>query len=365
MSRTVAVVFGGVSNENEISVITGTMAANVLKKGGDEVIPIYISQKGEFFTGGELSDISVFKNGTYEKSPRAIVACGGVYKLSKRGKIRSFTRVDAALNCCHGGSGEGGGVSGLFLVAKIPFAGAGVFESSAFLDKYLTKIVLGGLGVKRLPHAYVRALSDLPSCQRLGYPLIVKPSLLGSSIGVQKADSDEELTEAVLAALEYDSSAIVEPFVKDRREINCAAYFAGGCVHVSECEEALTVNELLSFEDKYEGGGRRVFPAEIGEQTANKIKSVTERVYSRLNMRGISRFDYILSGDDVYLSEVNTVPGSLAYYLLSDGLRDFYPVLDAVIEQARFDFSVAESKSILTTGILKNIPSNACKAGIK
>ncbi len=362
MSKNIAVIFGGDSNENEISVITGTMAANVLESGGDTVIPVYISQNSEIYTGQSLKNIAEFKADGYKKAPRGIIADGGIYILNARGRVKKFLKVDAALNCCHGGSGEGGGVSGLCKIAKIPFASAGVFESSVFIDKYLTKLILSALNVKTAAYAYITDIRELDSCPNIPqFPLIVKPVNLGSSIGVEKAENFEELKNAVECGLIYDSAVILEEYLSGRREINCAAYFYNGEVVTSECEESVSGGDILSFEDKYAGGGKSVLPADLPADISGAIKEITKTVYRKLNMRGIVRFDFILSGGEIYLSEVNTVPGSLSYYLLSGGFKDFYRVLSRVIEQAQTDFKAVQGKKLIKTGILSNIPANACK----
>ncbi len=366
MSKTILVIFGGVSNENEISVITGTMAVNVLKSGGDGVIPVYISQNGGIYAGELLADINNFKGERYLAAPRAIIADGGVYTLTKRGKIKKYIKADVALNCCHGGAGEGGAVCGLCAVAKIPLASAEIFSSSVFMDKYLTKLILSALDIKTADYAYITDAekadyhADMPD-----FPVIVKPVSLGSSIGVEKAETREQLENALAAALMYDSAVIVEKYLENRREINCAAYFYGGEVITGECEEAFSGGDLLSFEDKYMGGGKSVLPADIPADISDLIKNITKKVYSALNMRGIVRFDFILCGSEVYLSEVNTVPGSLSYYILSKGFKDFYKVLSKVIRQAEKDFAAQAGKKLLKTGILENIPANACKLGKK
>ncbi len=365
MKRTIAVIFGGVSNENEISVITGTMAANVLKSGGEQVVPLFMSQKGDLYTGDMLLDINSFKDGGYEKAARASVVRGGVTELNKHGKIKKFIKVDVALNCCHGGIGEGGGVCGLFALCGIPLASAGMFESAAFMDKYFTKLVLGSLGVNVAPYVYFRSPKDALCAEELGYPVIVKPSKLGSSIGITKARDREELLSAVEAAFFYDDGILVEKYFSDRREINCAAYYSEGRVITSECEEAFTKGDILSYDDKYAGGGKSQLPADLLDGVSEQIKGLTSDVYSRLNMRGIVRFDYILCGGEVYLSEINTVPGSLSYYLLSNGFKDFYPVLQAVIVQAVDDWQRAADKKVLCTGILNALPANAAKIGKK
>ena len=358
MAKNIIVVFGGVSNENEISVITGTMAANVLKCGGRGVLPVFISQSGEMFTGEELLNLNTYKQNDFTKCNKALIADGGLYLFNRRGKLKKHVKADCVLNCCHGGWGEGGGLSGICAAAGLPLAGAGMFPSSAFMDKYLTKIVLAGLGVKVAPYRYIR-----PNCSDvcgLPYPLIVKPASLGSSIGIQKVTDGDELNEALNCAFIYDEAAIVEKYLEPRREINCAAYRADDEIIVSECEEAVTAGDILSFEDKYQGGGRSVIPADISAENAIHIQNTTRMVYEKLNMRGIVRFDYIIS-DDVYLSEVNTVPGSLAYYLFSNSFKNFFSVLDGVILQAERDFALSR-KQLLTTGILQNLPANSCKA---
>lgn len=366
MQKNILVIFGGASNENEISVITGTMAANVLKGAGYAVIPLYIAQDGVFYTGDGLTEISNFAGEKYLSFPHAIIANGGVYTLNKRGKPKKFIPVDIALNCCHGGWGEGGGISGLCAAAGIPLASAGLFESSAFMDKYLTKIVLAGLGVKTADYVYVKSLNELDCPANMpDFPVIVKPVTLGSSIGVEKADNPVQLKEAVETALLLDGAVIVEKYLAERREINCAAYFADGEVVTSECEEPLSQSAVYSYEEKYRGGVKSVFPADIPADTARKIRDITGSTYQKLNMRGIVRFDFILSGGEIYLSEINTVPGSLSYYLLSSGFKNFAPVLEKVIAQSLSDFAVAKSKKLIKTGVLENIPSNACKTGRK
>ena len=362
MSKKIAVVFGGVSNENEISVITGTMACNILADGGMEVLPVYISQQGQFYSGAELAKLNTYKQNAYDKCLFAVIADGGVYLFNKRRKLKKHVNVDCVLNCCHGGFGEGGGLSGICAAAGLPLAGAGMFESSVFMDKYLTKLILESLGVKSAPYTYLRQ-TDECICDNFDFPAIVKPVTLGSSIGIQKVSNGEELKAALDCAFIYDSAAIVEKFLENRREINCAAYFADGEIHVSECEEALTEGDILSFEDKYQGGGRSVMPADISAENSTRIRGITREVYRKLNMRGIVRFDFIIS-DDIYLSEINTVPGSLAYYLFSKKFKGFYSVLESVIRQAEKDFANSR-KTLLTTGILQNLPETSCKAAKK
>lgn len=366
MSKNIAVIFGGKSNENEVSIITGTMTANVLKNSGYNVIAFYIAQDGKAYTGGGLTEIANFKNNGHTNFPRALLASGGIYALNKRGLPKKFIPVDAAINCCHGGIEEGGGIAGLCAEAGIPFASAALFESSVFMDKYLTKLILRALDVKCVDFVRIERVDELDSGGNMPeFPVIVKPVSLGSSIAIEKAEDFESLKNAIETGLIYDEAVIVEKYIENRREINCAAYFYDGEVITSECEEAVTSGDILSYEDKYQGGGKSVLPADIPPDMSQLIKDTVKKVYANLDMRGIVRFDFIVSGDEVYLSEVNTVPGSLSYYLLSKGFKDFGNILTRVIEQAEKDFKEKSGKKILKTGLIENMSLNSCKLGSK
>ncbi|MDE7401267.1 MAG: ATP-grasp domain-containing protein [Clostridia bacterium] len=355
-SYDVAVVFGGVSSENEVSVITGTMACNVLKKGGKSVLPVYIDHDGVMRADEGLADISVYKKQGYVQFAKCGFAVGAVVLFNKSGKPKRAAEVGAVLNCCHGGAGEGGGLAGLCAMLGIPFASAGLFESAAFMDKYYTKLVLQSLGAKTAKFFYSRDIKGaIEGANAVGYPVIVKPATLGSSIGIAKCEDDEELESALETAFELDDGVLCEEYLSNRREINCAAYFADGKVITSPCEEVASAGEVLSYDDKYCGGGKRLFPAPLDEDVAIAIRKETARVYTALNMRGVVRFDYILSGGEIYISEINTVPGSLSQYLLSESYADFNKVLSGVIKQAKTDFAARKSKRIISTGILNDI----------
>lgn len=357
----ICVIFGGVSSENEISVITGTMVCNVLEKGGKTVLPVYIEQSGKIITSPRLKEVGVFAAGE-PKGDEVAFARGGALILNGRGRAKRRVSFGAIVNCCHGGDCEGGAVAGLAAIVGVPIASAGMFESAAFMDKYLTKLVLSGLGVGVAPYIYAAERGEaLASAATLGYPVIVKPCRLGSSIGIARAADEAELAAALDTAFELDSAVIIEKYLSPRREINCAACYDGEKVITSPPEEVFTDGDLLSYSDKYSGGGRRAFPADIPADAEKFIENSTARVYSALNMRGIVRFDYIMSGGEIYISEINTVPGSLSQYLLSEGYSGFARLLEKVVAAAAADYAEKASKRIIRTGILNNLPSNACK----
>lgn len=355
----VAVIFGGVSSENEVSVITGTMVCNVLKKGGKSVLPVYVDHGGKMLTGERLADVTAYSDTGRLKAESCAMANGG-FVLFKGGKPKKFVSCGCVINCCHGGDAEGGAVAGAALINQIPVASASLFESAAFMNKYYTKLALKALRVRVAKYAYS---GDIPGAMQkakgIKFPLIVKPVNLGSSIGIAKADDEAQLKQALETAFELDNGVLLEEYFAERRELNCAVYFAGGETVVSPCEEVSSAGEILSYDDKYSGGGSRKFP--VDDEFAKVAQSVAKSVYSQLNMRGIVRFDFIVSGGKVYLSEINTVPGSLSQYLLSKSYNDFYKVLCALIKQAKEDFDEKSNKRVISTGILNNIRPNACK----
>ncbi len=355
----IAVIFGGVSSENEVSVITGTMVCNVLLKGGKSVLPIYIDHGGKLYADEKLSDLFLYKNGGYKDFPTCGFVSGGAVIFNRRGKPKYTVSIGCVINCCHGGVCEGGAVAGLCDILNIPFASAGLFESAVFMDKYYTKLVLQSLGVKVAKYAYSRHITGaIEGAKALGYPVIVKPATLGSSIGIVKCDNEEELKGALETAFELDGGVLIEEYLSPIKEINCAVYFSNGAEITSQCEEVSSAGDLLSYDDKYCGGGKRKFPADLEKTLADEIRNLTAKVYSALNMRGIVRFDYIICGGQCYLSEINTVPGSLSQYLLSDGYSSFYGVLCSQIEQAEADFAAQRKRRIISTGILNNITPN-------
>ena len=361
MSQNIVVFFGGVSGENEISVITGTLVCNVLKRKGICVLPVYIDQSGKFICGERLADLKNFAGGVAPAGEDILFARGGAYILSKRGKIKKFVPVYCAFNCCHGGWGEGGGISGLCAAAAIPLASPGIAESAVFMDKHLTKIVLRGLGVPVLDYVYLTDISEAAVVKN--FPAVVKPANLGSSIGVAAVTDRQSLLSALQTAFSLDSAAVVEPYISPRRELNCAVCSVAGNITASPCEEVFG-GTVYSYDQKYSGKAKRTFPADIPEQLSRRIRSLSVEVCACLGIRGIVRFDYILGGDDgLYLSEVNTVPGSLAHYLIAKDFNAFADILTTLIDDAVARSRAAASKILVNTGIINNFASNACKTG--
>lgn len=372
--KNIAVVFGGMSCENEISVITGTMAANVLDRERYVSHPVYLAQSGKFYTGKALFDVANFRSGIESKAEEALFLDGKLCTVKGK-KIKEVARIDCGINGCHGLGGEDGTVSALFALNRIPCASPGMAGSAVFMDKGLTKLVAKALGIKSAPWfrigeaEYKKRAAMALRCveERIGYPVIVKPARQGSSIGVLVAENREELVRAVQSAFAYDTVAIAEKYLRGSREINCAAYKKGGEIVLSECEEPLTAHKILTFRDKYLSGGKegaRNFPADIPAHCAERVKGYTKLLYRRLGLRGVVRADFLLCGEEVYFNEMNTVPGSLAWYLFSESLAGFSHMLGELIEQGIADARAGEGKKLLKNcGVLDAVPAKGGKRG--
>lgn len=362
------------SCENEISVITGTMAANAADRGKYAVYPVYLAQDGRFYTGKALFDVANFRAGIENRADEAVFLNGGLYSVKGR-KLKEIAAVDCGINCCHGQGGEDGLVAALFALNRIPSASPDMAGSAVFMDKTLTKLAAKALGIKSAPWfrigeaEYMKRSAMAVRCveERIGYPVIVKPAAQGSSIGVLVAENRAELIRAVGTAFEYGGVAVAEKYLAGSREINCAAYRRGSEIVVSECEEPLTAHKILTFRDKYMSGAKervRNFPADIPEQSAARIKGYTKLLYRRLNLRGAVRADFLLCGGEVYFNEMNTVPGSLAYYLFTDSLAGFSRLLDELIGQGMADAQAGRGKKLLRNcGVLSSLPAKGGKRG--
>ena len=369
MRKNVLVVFGGMSSENEISVITGTMVVNLIDPEKYDAYPVYLNMKGEMFCDKRCKDIAFFSSPDFpKKADRALIADGKLYRR-KGNKLKEVCLIDVVLNCCHGRGGEDGAISALASLNNVADASPDLLGSSLFMDKAATKLAVRALGIKCADYFkiakrdYEKRGKMAIKCveTRLKYPVIIKPARQGTSIGIVVAHDKSELLSALESAFCYDDIVIAEKFFAQKREINCAAYRKNGEVVVSECEEPALRKEILTFEDKYiEGGKERTsaFPARLGKREETLIKGYTKLLYKRLDLRGIVRADFLISGGEVYFNEMNTVPGSLAYYLFSDKLADFKEVLTDVIEQGISDFNVKKSQKVaVKCGVINKLPA--------
>ena len=364
--KTIAVVFGGEACEREISVITGTLACNLLRGGKYDPLPVYLAEDGQAYTSPNFFEVGAFKKDGFLKKAKKILLHGGkVYQLvGKGGRLKKLATLEGALNCCHGGLGEGGGVSAVLEMQGVPLASPTIAPSAICMDKSLTKLfakslnipVVDGIRVRETDYKKRGAFLLRHMVRRLKFPVIVKPVHLGSSIGIAVCKDEEEVKAALAAAYALDDCVVIEKFLLDKKDVNCAAYSVGGEVYVSEAEEAFSSHDgVYGFEQKYikkeqKSGGRALMTGMLRQ----RIRGYTKTLYKRLNMSGVVRMDFLVQGEKVYLSEINTVPGSLAYYLFCDRLSEAKAFFEGLVDDA-IARSETGKKQLIKTGVLETI----------
>lgn len=359
----IGIFFGGRSNEREISIITGMYAVNLLRRSDCKIVPVYLPEEGGMAIV-KAEGVNDFADLIGKKTTPVYLAGNTLYHAKKH---KAVEKIDCALNCCHGGMGEDGTLSALLRWNGVPFASPDTAVSAVFMNKEYSKIAARGLNIPVLDSFAVceeewrRDRGQvLTRAKEFGYPAVVKPSRLGSSIGVKVANDAEELEMALDLAFRLDSGAIVERYLEGKRDVNCAAYRRGGEIVVSPCEEVFSDGEILTFSEKYESATKResVLPANLPAPVAEEIAHFTRLIYESFHVRGVVRADFLVSGDRVYFNELNTVPGSLACYLFSDSLTAARDFLLALTKEAKAE----EKKEVITTGILNDRVFTGAKA---
>ena len=345
MKNKIAVIFGGRSLESDISVLTALEVLAVLSEGDYDIMPFYLCD-GDFYTDG-VGKLEAFTPFSKEKHRRTVLLNGGFYEL-KKDRLKRVFRPDAALVCCHGGEGENGVLQGLLEFNGIASTCSGVGACAVTMDKAMAKSMFEHMLFNVIQHKVVFTADFLRDPEGetlraetgLRYPLIVKPASQGSSIGIRVAENAVELREALEVAAEFDCKMLVEEKLCDFFEVNCAAFSKGDKIVVSATERPKGAGDILTFEDKYMSGGKsggdmHIIPADIGELN-EVVREDTERIYRELGLRGIVRVDYLVdrARGKVYVNEVNTVPGSLAFYLFEPVGIGFYELVAAQIEEA-------------------------------
>ena len=337
--KSVAVFFGGKSVEKDISIITGVMCCNSLRNKYN-VIPIFIDKGGEFFTDESLFVLENYKNLDYKRLKKVcfLPKSNNVFYIKKDKKLIKKESVYCAVNCLHGKGGEDGTLNGLLGFSGIPISSPDILPSALFMDKYATKIFLKGLNVNCLKADILYSVEDVSKIKK-SFPLIVKPIDSGSSIGISVARNKAELINGVAYALRYSNRVIVEKYLTDFTEINCAVYKnCEGKIIVSDLEKPSVKKDILTFCEKYENG-KREFPVKLEEDLKKQIKDIAQKVYHSVIDKGIIRIDFIVVSNKVYVNEINTVPGSLSYYLFCQTFGQFSDILESEIEYTEKAFN--------------------------
>ncbi len=354
--KNIAVFFGGRTAEHDVSIITGLQFIENMDKAKYKVVPVYISSDGVWYTGEKLLKTAFYKNFDEKQVEKVFFSpVAGNKSLSKNSLfgIKEAARIDAAVIAMHGMHGEDGTLQGLFELADMPYTSANVTGSAVCMDKIIMKAACIGFDIPVLPGVdFLReeyendketVIAEVE--RKCGFPVIVKPANLGSSIGVSKASDRAEFETAVKLAASYDRKILVERFIEQLKEINCAVVGEGLDAITGVCEEPVSHGKILDFKDKYLSSGSksqgmkslsRKIPAEISDEMDKKIKEISLKAFKKLGLKGVVRIDYMIDMADntLYLNEINSIPGSFAFYLYEPMGIKYSTLIDKLIDGA-------------------------------
>ena len=392
MKTKVAMMFGGKTVEHEVSVISGIQAFKAMDTDKYEVIPVYMTKENDMYIGTDIGKIESYRDipALLKRSQRVIMVNeGGRVQLvpypAKMFGGQKPVAIDIAFPVVHGTNVEDGALQGYLKTVGIPFVGPDVTSSAISMDKFITKTVLKEAGVPVLD-ATVYTMADYADPEKIaddiektfGYPVIIKPVNLGSSVGIGVAKSRDELIDAIDDAFRYASRVMAEHAISKLREINCSVLGDENEASASECEEPLTSGEILSYEDKYvNGGGKkggakggsgskgagmanlsRKIPAELSPEKREEIRELAVKSFKALGCCGVSRIDFMIDEEEdrLYFNEINPIPGSLSFYLWEPVGVPYKELLDRMIQLALKRARVEDS---LTFAFDTNILANA------
>lgn len=368
----IMLVFGGKSFEHDISIITALIVNNRYKAGKYKLLPVYIDKENKWhcYLKNNLNS-KMFKD--FEKTYKVNGFCDCFLKTGennlyvKNGLITKKIKIAGAINCCHGGIGESGILYSILAGSNIPSTAGNHTALGICMDKLLSKYCFNGL---KLPNiSYIKVSKNswqtntadiLKQVSKLGFPVILKPTSLGSSIGISVAKNADEFKKSILLAFEFDSQVLVEKAILDKMvEYNVACLKRDGKVIVSEVDKPIRSDEILSFKDKYigdkplskngkmpqknppqKGGGyiseNKNFNFNIDEKLKTKLKEISKKVYEEIGLFGPARIDFIVDKKgSVFLNEINTIPGSLAYYFFIPKLfKNMNEYIDAIVDES-------------------------------
>ncbi len=360
MKITVALIFGGKSVEHEISIISALQAKQSLNPDKYDVIPVYISKSGDMYCGEKAGDIEAYKDiksligSCFQVTFARIDGRPAIIRTQPKMLQKPLVSyIDVALPVVHGTNVEDGTVAGYLNMIGVPFAGCDVLSAALSMDKYAMKLMFKEKGIPVLDCV----IFDEPGGEddddrlknaedKLGYPMIVKPVNLGSSVGISVAHDRDGLKESLAEAFTYSERVLVERAIVNLKEINCSVLGSERSARASVCERPVGSDEILSYEDKYIGGGKgsskgmastkRIIPADISDEETEKIRDYAVRAFKALGCSGVARIDFMIDCDsgDIYLNEINSIPGSLSFYLWEPAGVKYPELLDEMISLA-------------------------------
>jgi D-alanine-D-alanine ligase len=388
----VGVAFGGRSVEHDVSIITGLQALGVLEERHAPV-PIYIARSGRWYTGEALRELSIYQQDGGDPDAEEIhfdlhngrllraAATGG--SLLRGRRAPEPIELDVVVLATHGTQGEDGCLQGALELARLPYVGPPVGAAAAAMDKLMTKAMLRHAGLPALDCLALRRAEwdiDRSGCvaraqEAFDFPVYVKPASLGSSVGVSRCSNEGELAEALELGFELDRTCLVEPSVEGGIEVNCSTIGRPGVeARASVCEQPVAAEEFLSFEDKYMGGAKssgmkgaqRLIPAPLSEALTAQVQDLAKRAFTAFGCAGVTRVDFLVdSSENVYVNELNTIPGSFSFYLWEPAGLPFVQLMDELIDLALEDQrEQLRTTTVFATNLLAE-RSSGSKAGDK
>ncbi len=374
----VGIVYGGVSPEHEVSVISAMQVAAALDKSRYRPIPVYLAKDGNWYTGPSLFKIEMYKDleTLLLIAQQVHIQAGGggkpelIANVPKGwfGQQLQRVNIDVLFLALHGGDGESGAMQGICEMYGVPYTGSAVMGSALGMDKVIGKMISRDQGIPIVPYISLREIQWIDhedtwldkSEAELGYPVIVKPARLGSSIGISKADDREQLDAAIEEALRYDEKIVIEKAVENLVEINCSVLGDVNEAVASVLEQPLTGEELLTYQEKYMRGSSgegakiagsktttqqsnggmasldRIIPAPLPDDQTKLIQDLAVRVFQLFECSGLARIDFLMDKDtsQVYFNEINTIPGSFSFYLWQPSGIPFDKLADRMINLA-------------------------------
>lgn len=381
MKIRVGVIFGGESVEHEVSVISALQAIKNIDSEKYEVVPIYISKEKYWYTGSNLLEIGNYKNlDSLITNLKQVTLCkinNEFCLLDTKGFIKKvIDKVDIAFPIVHGKNVEDGTLVGYLETVGIPYVGSGVIGSALGQDKIILKQVLRDAQIPVVDACYFcdyeyldNKEEILKKIQKLGYPVVVKPACLGSSVGINYVKDNKEIEEAIDEAISYDRKVLVEKAIGNLIEVNCSV--VGNYQHqdVGVIEQVISKNDILTFKDKYEGNGKksgaskgmvntdRIIPARIDADLTKKIEEYAKEAFRALNLSGVCRIDFLINSktNEVFVNEPNIIPGSLAFYLWEPVGKKYSELLDDLIQLGIREYKDKSKKVChFDTNILKD-----------
>ena len=384
MKLSIAVVFGGRTCEHEVSIISGLQALNALNKDKYDAFPLFISKDNGFYVGENLREIASYRDmkTCLAQAIRVLPVPGeqGIelvrYPMKKFGN-NTLATFDVAIPVVHGTNVEDGTLMGYLEMLGVPYAACDVTSSALGMDKFAMKGVLAQAGIPVLPARQYTGkqyavdsdtvLAEIES--EIGYPVIVKPVNLGSSVGISKAKNHAELVDAMDLAVSFSARVLVERAVPNLREINCAVLGDYEDARPSACEEPLNAEDILTFGDKYLSGSgsknggskgmtdlKRRCPAELPEGMTEKVQELAVATFKALGCLGVARIDFLNDKEtgELWVNEINTIPGSLSFYLWQEVGLSFGGLMDELV---RLAFKRQREREALTFTYESNILS--------